>query len=369
MPDTPTGSENLSPELYLSLGREKMTSEDREERIEGVNYIIKAYRLGNTDAACVYADLVLRGAIILTDRDPEEYALTILCHEAARGNLKARSFLNSYCEKRYSENIDNEENPYFGPLKDFNGYIISVNRKGLLTPIDAVLEYKDGVNVFTLSTNVAFAVGDLPNPERFAQAVLDGFMEWQGEYKVFGNQTVKVKVNLTTDGSIFDCVYVLPYTDNLADEMRKMSKYIGTKKGKERMDSYINDNRSFAVSGLKWSANSRKSIVIMSENGKFDDYEEIKHVAKHEFGHALGLGDLYMSESDYLEGVDKGKYHELDGFYISNKYYNLVMCDHHGPVSNNDIEMVILAFRENKIQLYQPKNFKGRISKALGRGN
>ncbi len=369
MSEIATGAENLSPELYLSLGREKLMSEDRAEWIEGVSYIAKAYKLGNPEAACLYANLILHGAIIIPGRDSEECALTIFCAEASRGNLKARSFLNSYCEKRYSENVDNEENPYFGPLKDFDGYIISVNRKGLLTPIDAVLEYKDGVNVFTLSTNVAFAVGDLPNPEKFAQAVLDGFMEWQGEYKVFGNQTVKVKVNLTTDGSIFDCVYVLPFTSNLADDVNKMSKYIGSKKGKEQLKSCIDDKRSFAVSGLKWSANSRKSIVIMSRNGKFDDYEEIKHVAKHEFGHALGLGDLYVSESDNLEGVDKGQYNELDGFYISDKYYNLVMCDHHGPISNNDIEMVILAFRENKIQLYQPKNFRGRISKALGKGN
>lgn len=65
----------------------------------------------------------------------------------------------------------------------------------------------------------------------------------------------------------------------------------------------------------------------------------------------------------------EGSQRELDGYYLTDKFYNLVMCDHYGPISNNDIEMVVLAFRENKAQLYQPGHFKSVISKALGRGN
>ena len=111
-------------------------------------------------------------------------------------------------------------------------------------------------------------------------------------------------------------------------------------------------------------------IIIASEDNKFYDYNEIKNVAKHEFGHALGLGDLYVSASDGLAGVDQGTYSELDGYYISNKNYNLVMSDHHGPISNNDIEMVVLAFCDDDIQLYQEDpQHKGKISKALGKGN
>ena len=45
------------------------------------------------------------------------------------------------------------------------------------------------------------------------------------------------------------------------------------------------------------------------------------------------------------------------------------MCDHHGPISNNDIEMVILAFRENKMQLFQKQKSKDKESEALGKGN
>jgi hypothetical protein len=109
--------------------------------------------------------------------------------------------------------------------------------------------------------------------------------------------------------------------------------------------------------------------VKVSVEDDFDDYEEIKHVAKHEFGHTLGLGDLYASAKDSLEGVEKGSFIELDGYAIQDRFYNLVMCDHHGPISNNDIEMVVLAFSKNKEQLYQPGELKRKISSALGKGN
>ena len=68
-------------------------------------------------------------------------------------------------------------------------------------------------------------------------------------------------------------------------------------------------------------------IIIASEDNKFYDYNEIKNVAKHEFGHALGLGDLYASEPDGLDGVDQGTYYELDGYYISNKNYAVFFCN------------------------------------------
>lgn len=111
-------------------------------------------------------------------------------------------------------------------------------------------------------------------------------------------------------------------------------------------------------------------LYVLSENGKFDDFKEIKNVAKHEFGHALGLGDLYERRSDNLGEISKGTYSELDGYYLTDKFYKLVMCDHHGPISNNqNIEMAVLAFWENKAKLYQQGNFMGVISKALGRGN
>ena len=39
------------------------------------------------------------------------------------------------------------------------------------------------------------------------------------------------------------------------------------------------------------------------------------------------------------------------------------------PVTNNDIEMVVLAFSENRFQRFQPDRTGKRISEALGKGN
>jgi hypothetical protein len=108
---------------------------------------------------------------------------------------------------------------------------------------------------------------------------------------------------------------------------------------------------------------------MQSRDGKFDDYETLSQTAKHEFGHVLGLGDLYDSPIDSYSGVEKGTYKELDNYLITDKLYHLAMCDNIGPVSNNDIEMVVLAFRENKQQLYQKVKKRDKISEALGKGN
>ena len=51
------------------------------------------------------------------------------------------------------------------------------------------------------------------------------------------------------------------------------------------------------------------------------------------------------------------------------KEYYLVMSNAFGPISNNDVEMVILAFSENRMQSYQPDKVNKYASKALGRGN
>ena len=110
-------------------------------------------------------------------------------------------------------------------------------------------------------------------------------------------------------------------------------------------------------------------IFLQGKDGKFDDLAELEAVTTHEFGHVLGLGDLYSSQVDGLFGVKEGSFLELDCYALGNDRYNLVMCDHHGPISNNDIEMVFLAFLENKLQFYQPMGKNKRISRALGRGN
>ena len=345
---------------------------DREKRDYGLKLIMEAHSEGDAEATFIVACLILDGVLKPRTGDSEECALSLFRRSANCGCIQARARLNSYCEKRYHQQM--EQNPsqpsHTGALVDFEGRPIRIDRQGVFTPVDAVLEYEDGRNVLTLSTNVVFVYDDaLLYTEKFEQAVLDGLMAWQGDYEVFGGQKLSFRVNVTFDNKLFDNLVVVPINDRFAEVFRSTGKLIGTKKTREEWSQIFDHKRSFATSGLKWTVNSRKVIYLFSESGRFDEHEEIMHVTKHEFGHTLGLGDLYASPADALAGVEKGTYTELDGYAIDDRLYNLVMCDHYGPISNNDIEMVLLAFMENRAQLFQTGKIKGKISSALGKGN
>ncbi len=345
---------------------------DEEKRKYGLSMIIEAYKEKDPEATFLVARLVLDDVLHFPGGDQTEKALSLMCAAANQGCIQARAFINTYCEERYRESVTaNIPTEASGDvLVDFDGKPIKINRKGIFTPVDAVLTSENGHHTLVLSTNVQFVYTDpIIDPKRFQQAVCDGLLAWQGDYEVFGGQKLSVRVEITHDDNIFDNLLIFPVTDYFGAKIKSISDVVATKEKKAQINNLLDNKRSFAVGGIKWSVNSRKFIYIQSENGRFDDYEEITQVAKHEFGHALGLGDLYTSSTDRLEGVEKGTYIELDSYAISSKYYNLVMCDHHGPISNNDIEMIVLAFRENKMQMYQPGRLKGRISDALGKGN
>lgn len=363
----------FSPEQAREIGKSYFFNSDGdlEKKNYGLKLILKAHSMQDFEATYLVARLLLDGVLTISEGNTEEHALTLMCTAANNGCIQARAYLNAYCEERYKEDHNEFSTPISnGVLVDFYGKPIKVNRQGIFTPIDAVLDCKDGSNTLTLSANVIFLYGEQINAsEKFEHAVLRGLLAWQGEYEVFGGQKLSVKVQLTNDDNAFDNLLIIPITGEICSTIQTLSSVIPFKEKKAQIADAMNNKRSFASKGFKWSVNSRKIICIQSENGLFNDYEEIEHVAKHEFGHALGLGDLYASSVDSLAGVNKGTFSELDSYAISDKYYNLVMCDHHGPISNNDIEMVVLAFRENKMQLYQPRRLKGKISSALGKGN
>ncbi len=342
-----------------------------EERSEALGSLIFAQRNGDAEAEYLIARLFLDGRLGLENGDSLKYALRLMCNSANRGYAQARAHLNVYCEEKYRKQFKEElVAKKDGPLTGFDGKKISFVRKGLLTPIDATLEYKDGENILNIGVNITFLYTEqTSDPAKFEEAILSGIRLWEGEYTVFGGQKVSVRMDITTEERIFDTVIIAPIVTEIADKMEKLSEKFGTENKKTEIRNLISSRRSFATGGLRWSVTSRKFIFMQSESPDFDDYDELMHVAKHEFGHALGLGDLYESPSDHLDGVTEGTFAELDSYIINNKFYNLVMCDHHGPISNNDIEMVILAFKKNRMQLFQPRKLKRKISEALGRGN
>ena len=365
---------NYTAEQKREVGKQLYYNDDSTcaQRQYGLNLIMQAYMENDPEAIYIVACLVLREIVEARNGGVTETAMAMIARSASFGYPEARKVLNAYCEDKYRERFSSLESHCTGErLVDFDGEPIAIDRRGKRMPINAVLCFENGRNILELSANLNFIYAEeLPNREQVEQAVLRGLYEWQGDYEVFGGQKLTVKLHLTREERMSGSVLIFPLAGKTVSEMKNFTNRVAVGQRRKWLNSVLNYHRSFAFSGLRWRSDSRKLIFVQSKNGRFDDYDDLMHVTKHEFGHTLGLGDLYPSAVDSLAGVKKGTYPELDCYAVGNSLYNLVMCDYHGPVSNNDIEMVVLAFRENTMQLYQPqKRLKGKISSALGRGN
>ncbi len=354
--------EQWTAEQYREAGKLLIRESDPAAQKQGFDYILKAFRAKDPEAMYLVGVGILNRKYKTDAKDRTEYALSLIETASTHGIPEARSFLNEFCRERYDRTLQAEApgKGGTGPLRGFDGKIFSINRTGLRTPIDAVLSYENGRNILRLSADVNFAfTEELKDPQSFENAVIRGIKDWEGDYTVFGGQPLTVRISLTFGQKLYDSVIVLPVAKSLNRLVQNHPN--------NPMKQTIDEKRSFIIAGLgKWSVTSRKIIYVNCED--FEDSDEVRDVTKHEFGHALGLGDLYLEEGIF-EGVAKGSFRELDPYHIVNKTYFLVMCDHHGPISNNDIEMVLLAFYENRVQQYQAKGKNKSISIALGQGD
>ena len=370
-----TETKELTPEEEREIGKRlyfhACASEDN--RKVGLSYLVHASNRSDPEAMYYVASFILSGLLTISNpKNPTEHALWLLCRSSAKGCIMARALLNKYCNEHYKQRFSYFQEKSNKRLTGFNGKPIKINRRGLFTPVDVHLYYDEElrVNILQIDVNVNFLHLDnsMEDVCAFEKAVIDGIKLWNGHYEVFGGQSVMVCVDVTKNEKSFDAVSVVPVGEYLSNFFKEFADKMPTNETKDQFHQIITDKRSFANLLFGWSVHSRKIIYMQSENGKFNSYDEIMHTAKHEFGHCLGLGDLYQEQEAGLPGVPIGSYPELDCYAVTDRFYHAVMCDHFGPVTNNDIEMVILAFSKNKFQHFQSKKIK-KISEALGKGN
>ena len=347
-----------------------MQGTDEETRKKGFLKIRSAADLNHVEAMCHYGLILLhdREMARLVSQTEREQAWRWVYRAAGSGSMTAKHYLDKVCKERYEKAFPPSGNTK-GPLKDFDGKEIRIRRTGLRTPVDAVLSYENGENILTLQTDLLFAdegvFPDEKDAETFRNAVMDGIREWEGIYEVFGGQSVHVRIKLSANQNMFDHVSIVPLTKEQESNALKLSE----KSPWGKPDQIVNSAALTAFGLRGWSVVSRKVVFFRNPDKIVRHPEYIKHIAKHEFGHVIGLGDLYQSEVFGLGGADSSDAPELKTYEIMPKEYYLVMSNAFGPVSNNDIEMVILAFSENRMQSYQPDKVNKYASKALGRGN
>ena len=350
-----------TPQALCERGKRLLfLGQTEEDRRIGRRMIQDAAQQGDPEARYVLGMLLWAKEAEPVALRPRVPYLQLLWQAASDGHAQARQTLDKCCTLRCPR-----QELHDGCLKDHRGAPLQINRIGPLMPVKVQLQRLQGENVLTIRAKIAFFYTTEPEDRlRFEMSVVEGICAWEGTYAAFGGK-VRLQVELECSKYLLGSVVVMPMMEQVWSETRDLAAKLLPGKKREKAMDLLDHRRSFASSGLKWGLRNSRFIVIQDGSGTFTDRDMIRDVAKHEFGHVLGLGDLYKSPSDGYPGVPFGTHPVLDAYSIRNGLYNLVMCDHRGPISGKDVEMVMLAFREGRMQLYQKVKPKDRISEAL----
>ena len=253
-------------------------------------------------------------------------------------------------------------------ILDFNKKPMKIKKKGKIYPVDVELCNENGKDVLYISTKVYFVESideDKVDLQEWKKSILQGFCDWSGDYGVFGDQPLSVKVSAVETEKVIDSVIVFGFNQEISNDLIDIYGKLNIDKARKMFEQ----NRSFAAAGfpvIGWKAFLPRFVYMLPST--LEDFNYARAVARHEFGHVLGIGDLYQDTEIGLQGVDETKYKDIEKYYIGNNMFDMVMCNA-GMVRDNDIEMLLIAFQTNKFQNYQKMKKNDKVSEALGKGN
>lgn len=269
-------------------------------------------------------------------------------------------------------------------LEDFHNKVISLSFKGDQYPVEVELKWMLGKNILIIHPKVKFSFvnGDLEKKiqkdyfDIRKKETLKAFEEWSGKYeRVFktqeGAQSVIVECNPeeATEGKALEVNIIVDIERiiHAAGTTETLSKKDWSPKEASFMNLYLDDY-----------------ITTITKTDKNHRYY-MKSVSKHEFGHVLGLMDAYWLSSPKDRDVSQPKDYEsypdikeeIEAGILSQAeitiagetmpFTRMVMNDMYGNISNNDIEMLILAWQKGQSQYYFPIGSDTETSEAMGK--
>lgn len=218
----------------------------------------------------------------------------------------------AYCENNPVNFVDSEG---LAP-KNLEGYVKKLTKKTVFGTKGLKLTVKG--NSITISVDFKF-YGDLYNKKlrdvTYKRLFLNGVAKyWSGKFNVFGYKNVSLKVQFIT---------VLN---------NQVSVFTRNRLGVS--------NVSWWLGG--WSIVNHGKITIYRGDSRANLYyskNEFERVAAHEFGHILGLDDLYNKPKRIINKYSiKGNYSMMGHQWKASH------------VNNHDVRKILTAFMYNKFQ-------------------
>lgn len=166
---------------------------------------------------------------------------------------------------------------------------------------------------------------------------------------------------LSANGDLYD-FYRMKI--NITTEIHKCSKYY---KPQQYAKFYLEDEEGNGHTNPLTFGSIKKVYIYNQRDFGFQTQEMILDTCAHEFGHVLGLADIYSCESNFfVKPVPYSTITEI-AFEPTKKaedegYENVIM-NIRGNVSLNEIEMIVYAAKEQKTQFFVPS---GKTMKSEG---